>query len=440
MILLLALLAVGGYAIYCLTPEERKKLLRSLEARFWQAKDAIDKTRMEDAPFRTALRARTAWPVATAAVVALNAVVFVLMLGGSGSMSDPQTLVDWGASVGPRTTNGEWWRLATALLVHAGFIQLVVFTTAFAQPAITLERMLGTPAVATMYVSAGVFATLDSLSRHPMEVTAGLSAVVFGVYGLLLATLLWTALLGRSAAHPPLDNLREPGPMQSLGLRDLEPSADDRQETPAESPEPLGIPRSMLLRMIPAAAIFLLYNLASGIDTAHFAGLLTGFICGLVFARGASEARTPLVHVAGAAAVAVIVILGSATMLRGVADVRPEIARVVALEAETVGTYEKAVSQFKNGGLSAPALARVINQKIVPELRSAQARLKAVRGVPSEHQALVAGAEEYFKLRDESWRLRADALAKSNLVALRAADRSERASLQALDRIRPENK
>jgi len=130
-------------------------------------------------------------------------------------------------------------------------------------------------------------------------------------------------------------------------------------------------------------------------------------------------------------------VVGSAAMLTGVADVRPEIAKVIALEDRTAVEYEKAVSQFRKGSMSSQALAKMINQTIVPELRAAQARLKSVRGVPAEHQALVASADEYFKLRDESWRLRADALNKLNMKALRAADRSERASLEALQRIRP---
>jgi len=132
-----------------------------------------------------------------------------------------------------------------------------------------------------------------------------------------------------------------------------------------------------------------------------------------------------------------VIVVASAAMLRGISDVRPEIARVVALESTTAGTYEKAVVQFKNGAMTAQALEKVITQKIVPELKQAHERLKAVNGVPAEHQPLVANAEEYLRLRDESWRLRADALRKSNMLALRAADRSERASLEALEKIRP---
>ena len=83
-------------------------------------------------------------------------------------------------------------------------------------------------------------------------------------------------------------------------------------------------------------------------------------------------------------------------MLKGIADVRPEIAKVVALEGETVGQYEKAVGQFKNGGMSSQALAKVISQSIVPALQAARVRLKAVNGVPAEHQPLVSSAEEYL--------------------------------------------
>jgi hypothetical protein len=39
-------------------------------------------------------------------------------------------------------------------------------------------------------------------------------------------------------------------------------------------------------------------------------------------------------------------------------------------------------------------------------------------------------------LRDESWRLRAAALLRSDLVALRQADSKERASLEALQKIK----
>ena len=66
-----------------------------------------------------------------------------------------------------------------------------------------------------------------------------------------------------------------------------------------------------------------------------------------------------------------------------------------------------------------------------------QARLKTLGRVPPEHQPLLASAEEYLRLRDESWRLRAAALHKSSMPALRKAETAERASLQAFERLKP---
>ncbi len=62
--------------------------------------------------------------------------------------------------------------------------------------------------------------------------------------------------------------------------------------------------------------------------------------------------------------------------------------------------------------------------------------MKALDGVPAVHQPLVAQAEEYLRLRDESWRLRADGLRKLNLLTLRQADDRERAALQIMKGLR----
>src|SRR6202040_237633 len=61
----------------------------------------------------------------------------------------------------------------------------------------------------------------------------------------------------------------------------------------------------------------------------------------------------------------------------------------------------------------ATTLAELIEVKIVPELRGARDRLVALRGVPREQQHLIADAEEYLRLRSESWRLRAQGLRRA---------------------------
>jgi membrane associated rhomboid family serine protease len=439
---LLVLIFIGGYAVYVMTPDERLKAWRSVEDKLWMANDAAAKVRAQDEPFRAVLRARTPKPIVVPAIITLNLFVFTAMLFSSRSFADPSLLIDWGANFGPRTSNGEWWRLATALFVHAGFVHVVVMTVAVAQVGITLERMLGPAAIAAVYASAGLLSSLERVSSHPLDINAGAAAPVLGLYGLMGATLLWNALYQKQGVVASAVAAEPSTAQETLNLRGIVAPLDDHSASIgdaalAPSSAAAVIPMKTLVRMAPAAGFFALYTLATGFGTPELAALLSGVICGLVFARQSAVQSTPPVQAAAAFAVTAVIILASAAMLRGIADVRPELARVVELETSTAGTYEKAVVQFRKGALTAQALEKVITQTIVPELRQAHARIKAVSGVPAQHRPLVADAEEYFRLRDESWRLRADGLRKSNMGALRAADRSERASLEALGRIRP---
>src|SRR5262249_9659479 len=96
-------------------------------------------------------------------------------------------------------------------------------------------------------------------------------------------------------------------------------------------------------------------------------------------------------------------------------DVRPEISRVIATELRTASSYDQAVDRFRKGRITAPALAEVIEKTIVPELRNMAARLRALQHVPAQNQPSVTTAEEFLKIRDESWQLRAAALHKGDM-------------------------
>ena len=113
-------------------------------------------------------------------------------------------------------------------------------------------------------------------------------------------------------------------------------------------------------------------------------------------------------------------------------DVRPEIERLVAVEARISSMYDRATTQFKLGTMSADALAQVIERKIKPELQVVRIRVMSLENVGSDQQPLLAKAKEYLHLRGESWRLRADALHRRNMAALRKVESTERASLAAL--------
>jgi membrane associated rhomboid family serine protease len=436
MMILLVILVLAGYALYTMTPDERTRLRERLVATAYRAKDEAARRQAEPEPFRDALRQRTPWPIVMPAFVALNVIVF-LMMGGGGSV---EKLVEWGASFGPRTTNGEWWRLAASMFVHTGFLQLLVNCAALVQLGLILERLVGHITFGAVYLAAGVLASLVTLSDYPMAITAGASGAIFGLYGLLAASSAWTVIQRgpRQAVEP------EPATIGTFGFNQL--ALEETESEPAEANDAsseLGPSVAMTLtaakRLAPVAAVFVLYNLASGSlgIAAELAGFSAGFICGVVLTNGVSVRTPPVPRVAITMAVTVVVAVASAVPLRGLADVRPEISRVIEVEGSTTTAYQAAVKQFKLGTLSAEALAQTIERKITPELQAAQGRLKALGRVPPEHQPLLASAEEYLRLRDESWRLRAAALHKSSMSALRKAEGAERASLEAFEKIKP---
>ena len=395
MTFLVLLIVVAGVAWRATSAEERARLSGKMLAAITEAREGLAERRRQPEPFRDALHARTPWTIATRALVALNLTIFVRMLFASGALGDPETLVAWGGNFGPRTTNGEWWRLVTSMFVHTGFVHLLVSTLGLLQLGLLLERLVGRVALAAVYLSAGVFAGLVSLSVAPVEVSVGASGAIFGLYGLLLASAIWS-LFHRSTVTVPLKTVR---------------------------------------RLLPAATVFLLYN---GLQNkGDHAGLLAGFACGLVLARGIGErkpaARRLVLAMGATAAIAV----AAAVPLRGVADVRPEMARVILVEDRTAGVYEAARDRFTEGKSTVGKLIEVIDRTITPELQEVRARLESLAGVPDVHQPLVARAEEFLRLRDESWRLRADGLRKTNMLQLRKADAAERAALEIIDTLRP---
>jgi membrane associated rhomboid family serine protease len=67
-----------------------------------------------------------ATPVAcvTFALIAINIVIFMgMVIGGVYPFQPtPDSLLAWGADYGPLTTQGQWWRLFTAMFAHAGVL------------------------------------------------------------------------------------------------------------------------------------------------------------------------------------------------------------------------------------------------------------------------------------------------------------------------------
>ena len=65
----------------------------------------------------------TRTPYLTYALLAINVVMFGLAQLAGGT-EDPDVLLDFGAMFGPLISQGEYWRLLTAMFLHSGLMHL----------------------------------------------------------------------------------------------------------------------------------------------------------------------------------------------------------------------------------------------------------------------------------------------------------------------------
>jgi rhomboid protease GluP len=384
---------VLGVVLRGMSSEERWKFAQALLDGLVFIKDSVAKPPSGGEGFYAALRARTKWAFVTPAIVGSYLVVFGLLLAGSGSIGDPRTLIDWGSSIGTRTTNDEWWRLGTAMFVHVGLIHLIAEIAGLVQVGLLVERLVGRLAFVVVYIASGVLANVWSLTLHPVSVQAGAAGAIFGVYGLLIATLV-------------------------LGLAQR---------------KSLTVPAKVLKGLWPGVAVFIVYNtLTEGLfSEAMQAGLVVGFTGGMLLAGRVISEKPPARRVAAVVAATVAIVVALAAPLRGFADVSGEVAKVKDGEERTARTYDTAVDRFKAGRINAQELARLAD-RIVGELQYMQAQLVSLDNVPAEHWPMVEKACEYLKLRQDSWRLRAQGLRAGHARTLQEADVAEHSALAAL--------
>ena len=415
---ILALLVLAAVAWRVMSKELRIKILHAIDVALAVAREH---GREDLERSRAARRARGRWPFATVALAALSLAVFAFVPNAHG---DPSLGLSWGASFGPLTSNGEWWRLVTAMFVNRGFGMLLVNTAALLQVGFTLEPVTGSALLAAAFVTGGIFSGLGSLSLYPMGAVSGPAGAIWALYGLLLVVAI---VLRRRRSD-------------------------------------LALPLTAVVRIGAMAVVFAIANLVdAGLGGAQFAGLPVGFVYGLAGALGVAAVATPprRVGVIGGAALAAAIVC--AFSLRGILDVRPEIDRIVSLEHNTSASYQVASEQWRKGRITADALADLIDRGIIPELQAAIGRLDGLHGVPAEDLPRMADAREFLRLRSDSWRLRAEGLRltaksvrgaarsgsdsdvsfrqrvqdqyQSTLIAVGKADGAERASLDAFTRL-----
>jgi len=131
---------------------------------------------------------RTVAAPATMALIGLNVVVYLITVSQGGGINLPggQLFSDW-ALQGNAVSNGDWWRLVTAMFLHGSILHIGFNMLALYWLGTIIEQALGTPRFLLVYFVSGVAGSAGALwFSSQFAVTVGASGAIFGLIGALL--------------------------------------------------------------------------------------------------------------------------------------------------------------------------------------------------------------------------------------------------------------
>ncbi len=105
-----------------------------------------------------------------------------------------EMLLQWGATYGPNTLGGQYWRIISGLFLHVNLIHLLFNMVFLLGVGRYLEDMLGGMKTLMIFLFAGVGGALTGIEWHPTKLIMGASAAVDG---LAAAALLCCFVVGK---------------------------------------------------------------------------------------------------------------------------------------------------------------------------------------------------------------------------------------------------
>jgi membrane associated rhomboid family serine protease len=132
-------------------------------------------------------------PVVTFALLGINTLLLVAAAAQSGNgfagLLDPSNaaLCRLGALNAPAIAeSGQWWRLFTVMVLHAGLIHFLFNSYALYAFGPLLETALGGPRFLALYVGCGFVGAAASFGLHHTALSVGASGAIFGLLGALV--------------------------------------------------------------------------------------------------------------------------------------------------------------------------------------------------------------------------------------------------------------
>ncbi|MGO3743101.1 rhomboid family intramembrane serine protease [Kerstersia sp.] len=162
------------------------------------------------------------WP--TAALIALNVVLYLLVALSGGNLIDfdSRDLQDWGGNLAVLSLTGDYWRLLSNMFLHGGLMHLVANMYMLMIVGPLSEQRLGRPGMLVVYLVGGLWASFSSAAWNAQNlfetvpgfggahsvtvvnlvVSVGASGAIMALCGGLLASAL------ASKIHTPEANSR----------------------------------------------------------------------------------------------------------------------------------------------------------------------------------------------------------------------------------------
>jgi rhomboid protease GluP len=117
-----------------------------------------------------ARRQRSSWAAAPATyfLVGVNCAVYIAMVFKGVSAVSPTSvqLMHWGANnAGSVLIDGQWWRIVTAMFVHAGFLHLATNMWCLWNLGLLAEPLMGSAGVMAVYILTGAGGNLLSIGK-----------------------------------------------------------------------------------------------------------------------------------------------------------------------------------------------------------------------------------------------------------------------------------
>lgn len=122
-------------------------------------------------------------------LIAINLIVYVLtLLPGIGTL-----LWNYGVQVNFLVQTGEWWRIFSAMFLHAGFLHILfnMFSLYLFGP--ELEKIAGKARFMTIYLISGIIGNVATYMLYNSNYTSlGASGAIFGIFGAFGALVYYT--------------------------------------------------------------------------------------------------------------------------------------------------------------------------------------------------------------------------------------------------------